>query len=90
MCFCALFDLVLCFVCTMLPVSLDCPFLIIPSVSSNVYLVILSSSRVFEFTIICSRLQTKIAKFYIKLYCIWEKRAFIFSVVLLFLFESRC
>jgi len=36
----------------MLLVSLDCPFLIAPSVFSNVYLVIPSSSRVFAF-ILC-------------------------------------
>jgi hypothetical protein len=29
---------VLCLVCPMLPLSLDCPFLIVPSVFSNVYL----------------------------------------------------
>jgi hypothetical protein len=29
---------VLCLVCPMLPVSLDCPYLIVPSVFSNVYL----------------------------------------------------
>ena len=33
-----LFVFILCFVCPMLPVSLDCPFLIAPSVFSNVYL----------------------------------------------------
>ena len=35
-CFCVLF--VLCPVCPMLPVFLDCPFLIAPSVFSTVYL----------------------------------------------------
>jgi hypothetical protein len=34
-----------------LPVSLDCPFLIAPSIFSNVYLVIPSSSRVFVFVL---------------------------------------
>jgi hypothetical protein len=36
--FSVLFFLVLCPVYPMLPVSLDCPFLITPSVFSNVYL----------------------------------------------------
>jgi len=36
--FCVLFAFVLCLVCPMLPESLDCPFLIAPSVFSNVYL----------------------------------------------------
>ena len=36
--FFALFIFVLCLMCPMLPVSLDCPFLIVPLVSSNVYL----------------------------------------------------
>ena len=35
LCFCFVF---LCLVCPMLPVSLDCPFLIAPSIFSNVYL----------------------------------------------------
>ena len=38
LCFCALFFLVLYLVCTMLLVSLDFPFLIVPSGFSNVYL----------------------------------------------------
>jgi hypothetical protein len=37
LCICALFVFVLCLVCQTLPVSLGCPFLISPSVSSNVY-----------------------------------------------------
>ena len=37
-CVFVLFVFVLCIVCPMLPVSLDCPFLIAPSVFSNVYL----------------------------------------------------
>jgi hypothetical protein len=37
LCFCVLFIFVLCLVCPMLPVSLDCPFLIATSVFSNVY-----------------------------------------------------
>jgi hypothetical protein len=37
LCFCFVF---LCLVCPMLPVSLDCSFLITPSVFSNVYLVL--------------------------------------------------
>jgi len=36
--FCALFVFVLCHVSPMLPMALDCPFLIAPSVVSNVYL----------------------------------------------------
>ena len=35
---CVLFVFVLCLVCPMLPVSINCPFLIIPSDFSNVYL----------------------------------------------------
>ena len=35
---CALFVLVLCLVCPMLPVSLECQFVIAPSIFSNVYL----------------------------------------------------
>jgi len=40
LCFCVVFFcvFVLCLVYPMLPVSLDCPFLIAPSVFSNVYL----------------------------------------------------
>ena len=41
LCF-ALFVFVLCFVHPMLPVSLDFPFLIAPSVFSNVYLTVMS------------------------------------------------
>jgi hypothetical protein len=37
-CVFVLFVFVLCLVCPMLPVSLDCPFLIAPSIFSNVYL----------------------------------------------------
>ena len=37
-CVFVLFVFVLCLVCPMLPVSVDCPFLIAPSVFSNVYL----------------------------------------------------
>ena len=36
--FVGFFAFVLCLVCPMLPVSLDCPFLVAPSVFSNVYL----------------------------------------------------
>jgi hypothetical protein len=35
---CVLFVFVLCFMYSMLPVSLDCPFLIALSVFSNIYL----------------------------------------------------
>ena len=35
-----------CFVCPMLPVSLDCPFLIAPSVFSNIYFRIHIRNRV--------------------------------------------
>ena len=35
--FCGLITFVLCLVCSMLPVSLDCPFLVTPLVFSNVY-----------------------------------------------------
>jgi len=45
LCF-VLFVFILCLVYPMLPVSLDCPFLIAPSVFSNVYLFCLSSSCV--------------------------------------------
>jgi hypothetical protein len=41
-CFFALFAFFLCLVCPMLPVSLDCPFLIAPLVFSHVYLYWLS------------------------------------------------
>ena len=37
MCFCALFVFVLCLVCTVLSVFLDCPRLIVPSVFSNIH-----------------------------------------------------
>ena len=40
LCFCALFVFVLCLVCIVWPVSLYCPFLIVPSGFSNVYFVI--------------------------------------------------
>ena len=45
-CFLYLFAFVLCLVCPILPMSLDCSFLIAPSVFSNVYLFCLSSSCV--------------------------------------------
>ena len=37
-CIFLLFVFMMCLVCTMLPVSLDCPFFIDPSVSSNIYI----------------------------------------------------
>ena len=46
LCFCLVF---LHFVYLMLPVSLDCPFLIAPSVFSNIYLYILGIHICFEF-----------------------------------------
>ena len=42
---CVLFVSVLCLVSPMLPLSLDCPFLIAPSVFSNVYLKRFKSRR---------------------------------------------
>ena len=44
-----LFVFVLCFMCPMLPVFLDCPFLIAPSVFSNIYLNFLQNIRWLEF-----------------------------------------
>jgi hypothetical protein len=45
--FCAmmfvLFVFVLCFVYPMLPVSLDCPFVIVPSVFFNIYLAVMAN-----------------------------------------------
>ena len=35
---CVLFVFILCLMCPMLPVSLDCPFLVAPSVFSNFYI----------------------------------------------------
>ena len=37
----------MCIVCPRLPVSLDCPFLVAPSVFSNVYLLLLSFNTNF-------------------------------------------
>ena len=42
-CVLVLFVFVLCLLCTMFPASLDCPFLTVHSVFSNVYLITLSS-----------------------------------------------
>ena len=42
LCFCILFVFVLCFVCPVLPVSLDCANLTAPSVLFNVYLLYIS------------------------------------------------
>ena len=48
-CFYVLFVFVLCLVCPILPVSLDCPFLITPSVFSNDYLNFRQNKRWLEF-----------------------------------------
>ena len=45
LCFCVLFVFVLCLMYPMLPFSLDCPFVIAPSVFSNVYLVTHNSEK---------------------------------------------
>jgi hypothetical protein len=39
----------LCFLCTMLPVSLDCEFLIAPSVFSNIYFIEATKKRLLPF-----------------------------------------
>ena len=46
-----LFIFVLCIACSMLSVSLDCQFSIVPSICSNVYLHILSSSGLLWYLI---------------------------------------
>ena len=47
LCFCTLFFVVLCLAFPMLPVSLDCPFLIAHSVSSNAcYVIVFKSIKV--------------------------------------------
>ena len=38
LCFCVLFVLVLCLVCPMSPMSLNCTYLVVPSAFSTVYL----------------------------------------------------
>ena len=55
LCFLVLFVFVLCLVCPMLPVSLDCPFLIASSVFSNVYfhfIMLLIYSMIVEITVV--------------------------------------
>jgi len=49
--FCVLFVFVLCLWCPMLPVYLDCSFLITLSVFSDVYLLIISHYKTYSFDI---------------------------------------
>ena len=48
--FCFLFVFVLYLLCPMLPVFLDCQYLLAPSVFSNLYLLLCPSVRLFKFT----------------------------------------
>jgi hypothetical protein len=65
--FFAFFVFVLCLVCEMLPVSLACPFLIAPSIFSNIYFswIIYIQENICKYMLAMSNIFTTISIFYL-------------------------
>jgi hypothetical protein len=68
LCFCVKFVFILCVVCPILPVSLDCPFLIAPLVFSNVYFTTFFSILISNISLHCQCI--KFPLFFSLLFCL--------------------